>query len=238
MVVLDTDHLSLLEGGSSVGTQKLRARLARFAPGEAVTTIVNFEEQMRGWLSFLARARTVVHQVEAYRRLEQHLDNYRRIPVLGFNESAAVEFRRLENLRLRIGTFDLKIAAIVLSNGARCYRGTSRISERFPTCALKTGRHEGPVIGLKSRFRAQQKLSSKLATPLLADAIQLSPTGGAPPRSDRRNHLRQNLLERTRSGLGSLLCKTRNGRGELESHSIGHLSPFDPHCGRGQGITG
>jgi tRNA(fMet)-specific endonuclease VapC len=45
----------------------------------------------------------------------QHLDNYRRIPVLAFDEAAAVIFQRLRRTRLRIGTMDLKIAAIVLS---------------------------------------------------------------------------------------------------------------------------
>lgn len=37
---------------------------------------------MRGWLAYLAHTWSVAHQVEAYRRLLQHLDNYRRIPVL------------------------------------------------------------------------------------------------------------------------------------------------------------
>jgi tRNA(fMet)-specific endonuclease VapC len=60
----------------------------------------------------------VVHQVEAYRRLLQHLDNYRRIPVLTFDEAAAVVFQQLRYTRLRIGTMDVKIAAIVLSRNA------------------------------------------------------------------------------------------------------------------------
>jgi hypothetical protein len=37
---------------------------------------------MRGGLAYLARTRSVAYQVDAYRRLLQHLDNYRRIPVL------------------------------------------------------------------------------------------------------------------------------------------------------------
>jgi tRNA(fMet)-specific endonuclease VapC len=48
----------------------------------------------------------------------QHLDNYRRIPVLAFDEAAAAVFQRLRRTRLRIGTMDLKIAAIVLSRDA------------------------------------------------------------------------------------------------------------------------
>ena len=118
MVVLDTDHLSLLEWGSGAEGQRLLARLRTLAPEEVVTTIITFEEQMRGWMAYLARARTLTQQVEAYRRLKRHLDNYRTIPVLEFDAQAAAEFQRLRRLRIRIGTMDLKIAAIVLAHDA------------------------------------------------------------------------------------------------------------------------
>jgi tRNA(fMet)-specific endonuclease VapC len=60
----------------------------------------------------------VAHQVEAYRRLLQHLGNYRRIPALACDEAAAVAFQQLRRARLRIGTIGLKIAAIVVSRNA------------------------------------------------------------------------------------------------------------------------
>jgi tRNA(fMet)-specific endonuclease VapC len=72
---------------------------------------------MRGWLAYLARARTVTQQIQAYWRLGRYLDRYRRIRVVDFDERAAVEFQRLRRLNTRIGTMDLKIAAIVLSKG-------------------------------------------------------------------------------------------------------------------------
>jgi predicted nucleic acid-binding protein len=68
MVVLDTDHLSLLERRESVESRNLQARL-------------------------------------------DHLDS-------SFDERAATEFQRLRRSRLRIGTMDLKIAAIVLAHDA------------------------------------------------------------------------------------------------------------------------
>lgn len=118
MVVLDTDHMSVLERRDQPGGISLRPRLAPLPPEEVVTTIISYEEQMCGWMAYLARTRSVAHQVAAYRRLLQHLDNYRRIPVLAFDEVAAVIFQRLRRARLRIGTMDLKIAAIVLSREA------------------------------------------------------------------------------------------------------------------------
>ena len=69
---------------------------------------------MRGWLAYLSRMRTLAQQVEAYRPLQRHLDNYRAIPVLEFDSRAAAEFQRLRRSFRRLGTMDLKIAAIVL----------------------------------------------------------------------------------------------------------------------------
>jgi len=118
MVVLDTDHLSLLQWNVGTEGRRLGQRLARVPADEIVTTIINFEEQMRGWLSYLGKSRTVTQQIEAYGRLTRHLEYYRQIPVLNFDETAAVEFQRLRKLHSRLGTMDLKIAAVVLSKGA------------------------------------------------------------------------------------------------------------------------
>ena len=65
MVVLDTDLLSLLErDGREAAT--LRQRLRGVEVGTVVTTIVNFEEQMHGWLVVVARARTMARQIRNY----------------------------------------------------------------------------------------------------------------------------------------------------------------------------
>jgi tRNA(fMet)-specific endonuclease VapC len=46
------------------------------------------------------------------------LENYRFIPLLDFDAAAAVEYQRLSRSRLRVGSMDLKIAAITLANDA------------------------------------------------------------------------------------------------------------------------
>jgi tRNA(fMet)-specific endonuclease VapC len=117
MLVLDTDHMSLLEWGSG-SSGVLRERLADTAPDQVATTIISYEEQMRGWMAYIARAKSMVQQLQAYQRLRRHLENYRQIPVLEFDEAAIDEFQHLRRARIRIGTMDLKIAAIVLSRDA------------------------------------------------------------------------------------------------------------------------
>lgn len=118
MFVLDTDHITLLERGESVEAKRLLSRLAGVSEGEVATTIISFEEQTRGWLSYLARARTLAQQVEAYDRLRRMVENYRLIPLLNFDATSASEYQRLTRARLRIGSMDLKIAAISLAHDA------------------------------------------------------------------------------------------------------------------------
>jgi tRNA(fMet)-specific endonuclease VapC len=115
MYILDTDHVSLLQRGGSAEAERLRSRLTRV---DKATTIITFEEQMRGWLSWLAQARSLPEQVERYRRLKQLLIQYTEVSVMDFDDRAADEFQRLQKLRLRVGTMDLKIAAIALSHDA------------------------------------------------------------------------------------------------------------------------
>jgi tRNA(fMet)-specific endonuclease VapC len=118
MVILDTDHVSLLEKADSPEGQRLKERMRPLPVEEKTTTIISFEEQTRGWLAYLARGRSLAQQIEAYRRLKLQLDNYCRMLVLAFDEHAAAEFQRLRNLRIRIGTMDLKIAAVALTQRA------------------------------------------------------------------------------------------------------------------------
>ena len=73
---------------------------------------------MRGWLARLARATTVERQVSDYRELKRLLQRYCSVPVLDFDTRAAAEFTRLKQAPTRIGSMDLKIAAIALANEA------------------------------------------------------------------------------------------------------------------------
>ncbi len=118
MVILDTDHMSLFERASDEA-RRLAARLAPLAASDKATTIVTYEDQMRGWLAYLAKARTLDQQIDGYGRLRRHLvDIYCQIRVMDFDQLAAEQFQRLARARLRVGPMDLKIAAIVLAHDA------------------------------------------------------------------------------------------------------------------------
>jgi tRNA(fMet)-specific endonuclease VapC len=68
--------------------------------------------------AYAAKAQTVEQQVEAYKQLKQQLVNYSAVPVFEFDKAAVQEFQRLKKSYPRLGTMDLKIAAIALVNQA------------------------------------------------------------------------------------------------------------------------
>lgn len=103
-------------GGANA--QRLMQRLASVGSAQVAASIISYEEQMRGWLSYIAKAQTVEQQVEAYKQLKRQLANYCAIPILEFDEQAAQEFQRLRKTYPRLGTMDLKIASIALVNQA------------------------------------------------------------------------------------------------------------------------
>lgn len=132
MVILDSDHLSLLERENPLVAQIIANNLRRVSPLEVCTTIVNFEEQMRGWLAVLAKCKNIELEVEAYARLQNFLKRYAGMNVLDFDSKAAKHFQYLKSLKLRVGTMDLKIAAIALAHDALLLTRNLRDFENIP----------------------------------------------------------------------------------------------------------
>jgi tRNA(fMet)-specific endonuclease VapC len=114
VIILDTDVLSIVQRAEGPEYEKLVRRLDS-ADDEVAVSIITFEEQMRGWLAFIARAKSSKHQIRGYARLHALLEDFNTRPVLDFDPSCAAEFERLVRLKVRIGTMDLKIAAISIA---------------------------------------------------------------------------------------------------------------------------
>jgi len=117
--ILDTDVFTLAELPDSRAYLHLHAHVLQLNSADRiVTTVVTYEEQTRGWLSFIAQSHKIPHQIKAYSRLKKHLLTYLNFEVLDFDSAAASEFDRLQTLKLHVGTSDLKIAAIAISQNA------------------------------------------------------------------------------------------------------------------------
>ena len=114
MFILDTDHIFLFQRNHP----HVSAHILATPPLELVTTVVTVEEQLRGRLERVRRARSDVEVVRAYQNLLGTVLYFRTIQIMGFDQHAQVIFRDLRAQRVRIGTQDLRIAAIALSQGA------------------------------------------------------------------------------------------------------------------------
>jgi tRNA(fMet)-specific endonuclease VapC len=117
MYLLDTDHLSILERGGDEA-DRLRRRLRAIPRDEVAATVVSYEEQTRGWMSFIANARRLEEQVAAYGYMQRHLQIFCATPLVAFSAEAAGVMEQLRQQRVRIGTMDLKIASIALAQDA------------------------------------------------------------------------------------------------------------------------
>ena len=140
MILLDTDHLSLLQVREAPAAFALHARLAA-TPDAVVTTVITLEEQMRGWLALIRRVTDVQRQVAYYERLRSLVAFFAAWEVLPFDQHAATTFERLRQQHVRIGTMDLKIAAIALGRPALVLSGNLQDFQQVPGLAVEDWRH-------------------------------------------------------------------------------------------------
>jgi tRNA(fMet)-specific endonuclease VapC len=78
-----------------------------------------------------------MEQVEVYRRLNETLQRYCQMAVLDFDDRAAVQFEELQKQRFRIGTMDLKIAAIAIANNATLLSRNLKDFGKIPTLQVE-----------------------------------------------------------------------------------------------------
>ena len=116
MLVLDTDHMSELEVRSAPGL-RLLTRLSADRE-DAVITAVTVEEHLRGWLAEIRSRTKPRDQMRAYARLVRTVESQAKWTILPWDEDAVCIFEGLVKRRIRIGTQDLKIAAITLAHEA------------------------------------------------------------------------------------------------------------------------
>ncbi len=107
-------------------------RLALVPSQPVGVTIVSFEEQMRGWLAFVARARTTDRVVLGYGKLRALIEDFQTRPVVDFDAAALGRFEELVAARVRIGTMDLRIASIALARNALLLSRNLRDFQKVP----------------------------------------------------------------------------------------------------------
>jgi tRNA(fMet)-specific endonuclease VapC len=117
VILLDTDVLSIIQRADGREYENLVRRLDA-ANDEVAVSIISFEEQMRGWLAFVARSQTLNHQIKGYSHLHALLDDFTTRPVIDFDSALRRAISGADASKSRVGTMDLKIASIAMTHGA------------------------------------------------------------------------------------------------------------------------
>jgi tRNA(fMet)-specific endonuclease VapC len=111
--LFDTDHLTLYQHNHP----PLMQRFAQHPADSVAICPINIEEVMRGRLAPLGRVLSGPKHVDAYARLVAAEETFRLFLLVPFDAASEREFQHLRAARLGVGTLDLKIAAIALTNG-------------------------------------------------------------------------------------------------------------------------
>ena len=130
--LLDTDHITMLQREAGPEFATLRVRIAQYPPTERACSIISLHEQVVGCHTYINRARTADEVVRGYAMLAQVLRNFAGAPVLPFDAAAAAVFDALLAQRVRVGTMDLRIAAIALARGLVVVTRNTRDFGRVP----------------------------------------------------------------------------------------------------------
>src|SRR5438067_9577908 len=112
LVLLDTDHLSILQMRNQPFCDCLESKLAQHTTDETAASIVSFQEHVQGWLAWINRAKKDAQIVQGYTQLHCILQDFCRIRVLPFDAEAQSIFTELRRRHRRIDTLDLRIASI------------------------------------------------------------------------------------------------------------------------------
>src|SRR5262245_3139096 len=110
--LFDTDHLTLYEHQHTA----LGRHLVQHSPHSVGLSAVTAEEVLRGRLATIARHAGGSPLIRAYVRLVDAVQILDQFLIVPFDLACEGRYQQLRALRLRVGTNDLRIAAVALAN--------------------------------------------------------------------------------------------------------------------------
>jgi tRNA(fMet)-specific endonuclease VapC len=130
--IFDTDHLSLYGRNYPTILTRLSATQAPL-----ITTAINAEEQLRGRLAQIAEAKDEAKQAVAYQWLTETITFLSTFQILQYTAPAQAMYQMLKSQRLRVGTQDLRIAAIALAHNGILLTRNLKDFERIPNLSTQ-----------------------------------------------------------------------------------------------------
>ena len=111
--ILDTDHVTALQHKNP----RVLHRIDLIDKSQIFVTIITLEEQMKGRFNIINRSNNNPQELPlAYYGLRQTFDFFIKMNLLDFDHRALIHYQNLKKQKIRIGSQDLKIAAIALTH--------------------------------------------------------------------------------------------------------------------------
>lgn len=139
--LVDTDVLSIWETGVGPEYAMFALQLSAHTPAEVGVSIVSFHEQMVGASAYLSRGRTSADLIRGYERLEFLRVWFAGLNVVSFDAPAQAVFDQLKAAKVRVGTMDLRIAAIALSRNLTVVTRNARDFGQVPNLKIEDWTH-------------------------------------------------------------------------------------------------
>jgi tRNA(fMet)-specific endonuclease VapC len=133
LYVLDTDTLTLFQQHQPSVLQ----HTARHRAQDVVISVISVEEQLSGWYAMVRQAKKKDALARAYQHLADTTTFLSQMVILSLTEPAIDRYEQLRLLKLRIGTQDLRIAAIALENNAVVVTRNLRDFQRVPNLTVE-----------------------------------------------------------------------------------------------------
>ena len=136
MTALDTDVLTRFLQGDPL----IRQRVATVPPSDRAIPVVVVEEVLRGRFNQIRQAesgKTTMSLEKAYELFQSALADVASMRVLPYTASAHSLFNAWRAQKLKVGTHDLRIAAICVSCGVKLATRNQRDFAQVPGLALE-----------------------------------------------------------------------------------------------------
>ncbi|MCG8350852.1 MAG: type II toxin-antitoxin system VapC family toxin [Chloroflexales bacterium] len=131
--ILDTDHVSLYQRRHP----QVVAHVLATAPADLAVTTITLGEQVQGRLAVIRQARSQPDAARGYLRLRETVEFYQTIQLIDYTTAAIALFEELRRQSIRIGTQDLRIAAIALAEGSILVSRNTRDFAHVPGLILE-----------------------------------------------------------------------------------------------------
>jgi tRNA(fMet)-specific endonuclease VapC len=131
MIAFDADVLSLILAGDA----ELSQRASGFPPQEQTVPIVVIEEIIRGRLNSIRQAEAGKGSLavdRAYDFFEATVTAFREIKILSYTSHAEKLYQECRSRKVRIGTHDLRIAAICVAHSVMLVSRNRRDFDQLP----------------------------------------------------------------------------------------------------------